>query len=778
VQQLLDEIFDSGSTPEEACEDCPELLPQVRQRWEQICAVEAELDELFPTPGPPIASTSALWRTGTDLPQIPGYEMLEFLGRGGMGVVYKARHLRLNRLVALKMLIAGAYAGLHERARFQREAEAVASLRHANIVAVYDVSDHEGCPYFTMELLEGGSLTQALAGRPQPAVKTAALLATLADALHVAHKAGIVHRDLKPANILLTAEGTPKVADFGLARHFDREAILTLSGDRMGTPSYMAPEQVIGKAGRIGPAADIYALGALLYEMLTGRPPFRGETASETERQVMAEEPVPPARLNPKVPRDLETICLKCLHKDFERRYADAGALAEDVRRFTEGRPIQARRISLVEQAWRWCRRNPAGAALAVTVFALVGLCVAGALWVQRQHLERRIEQELRRGRARLAIEGALAHQKELRQRGLWEDAKLELALADTRLYDARSDELQRRLSRAQSELTQAMRAEAADPGLLLRMAKAEAELGEAQQVEVLLARATSRQPNDPNTWVQTGLVRDRLGRTDQAASDFARAIDLCPPDRFFASPRSRLILEMADHERVFSALLEARPDDKHLWIGRGRFHALRDRWRRAAADYARGIEPVASPGTHEYYEYACLLLLVGDKERYGALIRTLSEQVDESKDPRLAYELARACVITDGMTADPKRVIQWARLAAESATLSWHSHVLGVAYYRAGDYQEALRWLDDSLERPWDMGRPLNQFAMAMTHRRLGHRERASALLEQSMRTYEAMESGRVDGAFPGVFAGDWMSIQIYRHEAEALFGNSSQTK
>ena len=172
------------------------------------------------------------------------------------------------------MLIAGAYAGPHERARFQREAEAVAGLRHANIVQVYDVGDHEGWPYFTMELLEGGSLAQALAGTPQPARQAAALLATLAEAVQVAHQAGIVHRDLKPANILLTADGTPKVADFGLARHFDGEPALTLSGARIGTPSYMAPEQVIGKAGTIGPAADIYALGALLYEMLTGRPPW------------------------------------------------------------------------------------------------------------------------------------------------------------------------------------------------------------------------------------------------------------------------------------------------------------------------------------------------------------------------------------------------------------------------------------------------------------------------------------------------------------------------
>src|SRR5262249_14641867 len=226
-----------------------------------------------------------------------------------------------------------------------------------------------------------------------------------------------------------------------------------------------------------------------------------------------------------------------------------------------------------------------------------------------------------------------------------WEDAKLMLARAETRLDDAGSDELRRRLGRAHAELDQldqAIKAEAEDPGLVLRMAKAEAELGRPEHVAALLGRAAARRPLDPRTWVQCGLVWDRLGQSDRAAADFARAIELLPRDRFFASPRSRLILELAGHERVFSALLEARPDDKHLWIGRGRYHALRDRWRPAAADYARGIEPVPTPGTHEYYEYACLLLLIGDKDRYPELIQKFADRVDKTKDPRLAYELAR----------------------------------------------------------------------------------------------------------------------------------------
>ena len=393
VEELLEELLDSGGTPEEVCRACPELLPQVRAGWQRLRALEAEVGALFPestshvtVPTPPAAVPT------TELPHIRGYEVQEVLGHGGMGVVYKAWHLRLNRAVALKMLLAGPYARPEELERFLREAEAVAGLRHANIVQVYDVGDLDGRPYFTMEFVEGGSLAQKLAGTPQPAGQAAALVATWPRPSTSLTRAGIVHRDLKPANILLTADGTPKVTDFGLARRLEGGGGLTLSGAPVGTPSYMAPEQARGQKDAIGPAADVYALGAILYEMLTGRPPFRAETAAATLQQVLTEEPVPPSRLNPRVPRDLETICLKCLHKEPQQRYATALALAEDLKRFQRGEPIAARPVSRLERIARWVRRKPAAAALILTVLVLVGLAITVGASKWRLKAQRQVE--------------------------------------------------------------------------------------------------------------------------------------------------------------------------------------------------------------------------------------------------------------------------------------------------------------------------------------------------------------------------------------------------
>jgi serine/threonine-protein kinase len=441
VEQLLEELFESDRTPEEVCADCPELLPEVRKRRRQMRFMEAELEVLFPTPRPDrVADTAVHVNPAAELPHIPGYQVLSELGRGGMGVVYKARHLRLNRTVALKMLLAGPYACRRELERFLREAEAVAALHHPNVVQVYDVGDVDGWPYFTMELVEGGSLQAKVAGTPQPAAWSASLVAKLADAVHIAHQSGIIHRDLKPANILLAGNSTqesgvskhdrptlsipltpdaspviPKITDFGLARRLEGEKGLTVSGVLVGTPNYMAPEQARGDKSAIGPVTDVYALGAILYELLTGRPPFCAETSTATLGQVVSEDPVPPKRLNSLVPRDLETICLKCLQKRPSDRYANAAALADDLRRFERGEPITARPPGALERAAKWVRRRPTAAAmLAAAVLMLTSITVA-AVWYAGDRAQRRAEAQSRDRVANAALDDAENHLKDLR---------------------------------------------------------------------------------------------------------------------------------------------------------------------------------------------------------------------------------------------------------------------------------------------------------------------------------------------------------------------------
>ncbi|HXG10786.1 MAG TPA: serine/threonine-protein kinase [Gemmataceae bacterium] len=335
-------------TAEQLCPDDPELREKLRQRIRRRERIQALLE-------PPGDETrpDELRRPDIAVPNIAGYEILEVLGQGGMGVVYKARQTRLNRLVALKMIRAGANAGPQELERFRTEAEAVARLEHPNIVQIYEIGEQGGRPFLALEFVRGGSLARRLDGTPLPACQAARLVQTLARAVHHAHQQGIVHRDLKPANVLLTADGTPKIADFGLAKRLDADRGQTQTGAVLGSPSYMAPEQAEGRIKEIGPAVDIYALGAILYELLTGRPPFQGATLLETLEQVRGHDPVPPRDLQPSVPRDLETVCLKCLEKTPGRRYASALELADDLQRFLDGDPIRARSATLLDYLTR-----------------------------------------------------------------------------------------------------------------------------------------------------------------------------------------------------------------------------------------------------------------------------------------------------------------------------------------------------------------------------------------------------------------------------------------
>jgi Flp pilus assembly protein TadD len=400
VEQFLRER-EAGRTPDPQryLLDFPELTSLLRDFF----AGQDLFDRLAPDLAPQgqataLATCRALPALGE---RVGGFELLEEVGRGGMGVVYRARQATLDRVVALKMIRRG-QADDPELARFRVEAEAIARLQHPNIVQVFEVGEHAGLPFVALEYCSAGSLAERLRGTTLRPVEAAAVVAALAQAMQAAHQHNVIHRDLKPANVLLAGGDTatpldrltPKVSDFGLARKLDDPG-LTQSGVIMGTPSYMAPEQARGHSKEVGPAADVYALGAVLYECLTGRPPFQAATALETLAQVLDREPLPPRQLNPAVPRDLETVSLKCLRKEPQKRYADAQALADDLGRYLDGRPVQARRVGRAERLLKWVRRRPAAAGLAaaLVLLAVVGLVVGWSQYQQRAEARGRQQQ-------------------------------------------------------------------------------------------------------------------------------------------------------------------------------------------------------------------------------------------------------------------------------------------------------------------------------------------------------------------------------------------------
>ena len=374
----------------------PHLGKQPRRTADPNATIEAVPGQSVPVDSYDFEVTLPTGELGAALREsIPGYEILSELGRGGMGVVYKARHHGLNRLVALKMLLSGVHLSGRELQRFRREAAAVAGLHHPHIVQIYEIGEHGGRPYFSLEYIEGGSLHHKLKGQPLPARDSAATIEKLARAIHYAHLRGLVHRDLKPANILLTLDGLPKITDFGLAKHLHAGSQHTQTGTVMGTPSYMAPEQAMGHSRDVGPGADVYALGAILYEMLCGQPPFRSETPLDTMLQVASRDPTPLSRLQPSVPQDLGTICMKCLEKEPHKRYTTALELAGDLQRFLEGEPIQARPVGTIERTYKWARRRPALAGLIVLGAFTVVAGFSGMTWLWKVEADRntRIQQ-------------------------------------------------------------------------------------------------------------------------------------------------------------------------------------------------------------------------------------------------------------------------------------------------------------------------------------------------------------------------------------------------
>jgi eukaryotic-like serine/threonine-protein kinase len=688
VERLIEEILDSDCTPEEACGACPELLPWVMARLGQIRAVDGQFDALFPTPGscpPQPVSAEA------SPPHFPGFEVRKFLGRGGMGIVYRAWDQRLRRDVAIKMLIAGAYARPEELERFLRGAEAKAGLRHPNIVQVYDVGDLDGRPYFTMEFVEGGSLAQRLAGAPMPPGEAAVLVATLADAVQAAHDGGIIHRDLKPANVLLTADGTPKVTDFGLARRLDGGAGLTQTGDTLGTPSYMAPEQAQGKSNTVGPAADVYALGAILYESLTGRPPFRSETAAETIRQVIDNEPVPPSRLNARVARDLETICLKCLSKAPGERYPSAAALAEDLRRFRRGEAITARSPGRAERLARWLRRRRSQAAVVAVGTLMTSGLVGGwlRLWSEEHATARGIEHDLRE----VAVSQHAAD---------WSGAAIALERARGRLSRGGPAELRRRLDQAGRGLDHARRdhilVNQLDAIRLARMTLAEGHFNPGAERRFNNARAARA--------YEAAFREARVGAPDDDPAGLAARVAASTEHAPILAALDDWAVCAADDRRRDWVLAVARRADPDAWRDRARDPAA---WRDQAAltRLAESAPLAAQP--------ASLLGAVGERlHAHGGdgtafLARVYREHPD---DFWVALTLARALqegVDPEAAVAPYRRALE---LRGESAAV--YSN-LGLIPHPRRDWREAYDRYEKALAIDRDFAPAHNNLGLAL---------------------------------------------------------------
>jgi serine/threonine-protein kinase len=436
------EAAEAGATPDEDAflQRYPEFADALRQHiddWKcfpRLAAASAVTpqpaatvrDDDDASPGDPAATLQAC---------IGDYEVLEELGRGGMGIVCKARHQTLNRLVALKMLRAAGPGVEPDLERLRHEAEMVAALDHPHIVPLYEVGEHDGRLFLSMKLVEGGPLSERLAEFAAEPRRAARLLAAVAHAVHHAHQRGILHRDLKPSNILLDAAGQPYVTDFGLARKVEGHNELTLSGALVGTPSYMAPEQALGRREAVTTAADVYGLGAVLYALLTGQAPFRGLSPLDVLKQVREREPEPPRRRNPRVARDLQTICLKCLDKEPQRRYGSARELAEDLERFLNHEPVQARRPTVVSRLGKWARRHQAAvlAASVGVVLALVVSCIAVVLLTaayQEEALQRQAAETERALAQQEQTKAEQAQQREKDERHKAEQAAVKERLA------------------------------------------------------------------------------------------------------------------------------------------------------------------------------------------------------------------------------------------------------------------------------------------------------------------------------------------------------------
>lgn len=715
-------------------------------------------------------------------PAFEDYEILDVLGRGGMGVVYRARQRSLGRLVALKMIRTGDQASPRERARFRMEAEAAARLQHPHIVQIYEVGEQSGSPYLALEFIDGVSLAQVLGGRPQPPRESARLIESLARAIHYAHQRGIVHRDLKPANILLapgspvdggsrsstarlerselgpsgsggkpaTADsplaGSPKITDFGLAKQldsaFDSErpepaGIQTQTGAILGTPNYMAPEQAAGRSRAIGPATDVYALGTILYEMVTGRPPFQGASVLETLEQVRTQEPVPPRRLQGRLARDLETICLKCLEKEPAHRYATAEALAEDLRRYLAGEPILARPASFWERSAKWARRRPALAALITVSVAAIVVLLAGGLSYHVRLRAALTRAERQQARATLNFDQALDAVDRMLLRG-----------SSERLADIpETAEVRQKLLEDALEFFQQLLEDKENPdetvrlqmartherrGLVLRflnrVSESEAAFGEGIALVEALQAAHPADPTYPSVLAGLHLNRGQLYaealRRSDAEAEFHEAIRLWQP---LSPERPEVDAQLAlCYQSMANSLLEiGRSTEAEEWQKQAL--ALRQTIVRRLPERAEAQHALAQ----SYYNQATLYVNTGRQRLaepacreaiaiWEPMVRGQPQNWDVKDSLAHAYTALAQCLsetskdhehyYQEAVRLAEEIAAQHRRQPARQATLAYYLHHLG-SYYQ-------------TVKRPRDA---------------VAQYERAAAILERLNRDYPA---------------------------------------
>ncbi len=600
-----------------------------------------------------------------ELPVVEGYELLAEIGRGGMGIVYKARHLDLNRLVALKMLPASHFVSTDSRHRFRREAKAIGRLHHANIVQIYDIGETSSGPFLSLELVSTGSLAQRFNGSPWKPFDAARFVERIAEAIHYAHSQGVIHRDLKPANVLVSIEDSksettspiliPKITDFGLAKCADESLGQTPNGTVLGTPSYLAPEQIMRNSEPLGPATDVYGLGAILYELITGVPPFRGDSVISTLLQVTHQEAIAPSRLGIKVPRDLETICLKCLEKSPTNRYSTAAQLAEDLRRVVAGESIIARPPKTAERTLRWVKRHPAAALLLVGFFAATLIGIGTALWVQTERLSLAKAQDRRTLKAGQEVNLILEETITLygkaqgadRNLGFWADAMASIAKAEKIAGDA-SAGIRNRVEELRAEIVQHEK----NHRLITTLAEIQASMGDNlldtgdqdfPTADAAYAQAFHDFSGTQFDETNAELNAKRLGSLGaDVLVDMAAAIDNWRYVRFVLKTQNSKYSNDANHLHALSRLLDPDPIRNQIR------DAIDKRDRKQLLALASQINPAAQP-VQTINLIAVYLYWIREKKDYSDEISFLqSAQLHHSRDFQINHNLAFCLIQAD----------------------------------------------------------------------------------------------------------------------------------